>query len=253
MDLRPGKPCDRIGLVLGSQGAVVRWMRALPHGYVSSAVETVRALRARPVVKLSFVFLVLTATRSGKDRGPCGRRWAGTTVRGPSEARIRGSSRENRGPLCWRTLEILEEARTLGRGCPFVFPGARASRMASAARSELLKELGATAVAHGFRSSFRDWAAKETDHCRKVVEAAYLAQTCSGGGSRTTGPRIWPGRTETRKPGRFAEALARDPLLVMSRPSATLTVAVRQEDAALPANPQPPTPRCGGTMPPECS
>ena len=28
------------------------------------------------------------------------------------------------------------------------------------------------AVAHGFRSSFRDWAAEETDHPREVIEAA---------------------------------------------------------------------------------
>ncbi len=32
------------------------------------------------------------------------------------------------------------------------------------------------AVAHGFRSSFRDWAAEETNHPREVVEAA-LAHT----------------------------------------------------------------------------
>ena len=28
------------------------------------------------------------------------------------------------------------------------------------------------AEAHGFRSSFRDWAAEETDHPREVIEAA---------------------------------------------------------------------------------
>ena len=28
------------------------------------------------------------------------------------------------------------------------------------------------AVPHGFRSSFRDWAAEETDHPREVIEAA---------------------------------------------------------------------------------
>ena len=55
--------------MLGSQGDVVRHMRALPHGQVASAIETVRASRARPVVKLAFEFLVLTATRSGEVRG----------------------------------------------------------------------------------------------------------------------------------------------------------------------------------------
>ena len=69
MGLRPDNPCDRIGPVLGSQGGVVRHMRALPHGQVSAAIETVRRSNARPVVKLAFEFLVLTATRSGEVRG----------------------------------------------------------------------------------------------------------------------------------------------------------------------------------------
>ena len=31
---------------------------------------------------------------------------------------------------------------------------------------------GVLTVPHGFRSSFRDWAAEETDHPREVIEAA---------------------------------------------------------------------------------
>ena len=38
-----------------------------------------------------------------------------------------------------------------------------------------LRRQRVAAVVHGFRSSFRDWAAEETDHPREVVEAA-LAQ-----------------------------------------------------------------------------
>ena len=34
------------------------------------------------------------------------------------------------------------------------------------------RELGIAAVPHGFRSSFRNWEAEETDHPREVVEAA---------------------------------------------------------------------------------
>ena len=36
----------------------------------------------------------------------------------------------------------------------------------------LLERCGIAAVPHGFRSSFRDWAAEETDHPREVIEAA---------------------------------------------------------------------------------
>ena len=42
--------------------------------------------------------------------------------------------------------------------------------------SKLIKELGIAAVPHGFRSSFRDWAAERTNTPREVVEAA-LAHT----------------------------------------------------------------------------
>ena len=38
--------------------------------------------------------------------------------------------------------------------------------------SQLLWALEINAVPHGFRSSFRDWAAEETDHPREVAEAA---------------------------------------------------------------------------------
>ena len=36
----------------------------------------------------------------------------------------------------------------------------------------LLRQLGIAVVPHGFRSTFRDWAAEETDHPREVIEAA---------------------------------------------------------------------------------
>ncbi len=172
MDLRPDNPCDRIGPVLGTQGGRVRHMRALPHREVASAIETVRASNARPVVKLAFELLVLTAVRSGEVRGavwPEIDRDEGVwTIPAP---RTKGN-REHRVPLCRRASEILEEARMLGRGSPLVFPGVRGKPFASTALSELLGELKIAAVPHGFRSSFRDWAAEDTDHPREVAEAA---------------------------------------------------------------------------------
>ncbi len=176
MDLRPDNPCDRIGPVLGAQGGLVRHMRALPHGEVASAIETVRASNARPVVKLAFELLVLTAVRSGEVRGAV---WTeinrDTGVWTIPALRTKGN-REHRVPLCGRALEILEEARMLGRGSPLVFPGVRGKPFASTALSELLGELKIAAVPHGFRSSFRDWAAEETDHPREVAEAALAHQ-----------------------------------------------------------------------------
>ena len=172
MDLRPDNPCDRIGPVLGVQGDRVRHMRALPHGEVASAIETVRASRARPVVKLAFELLALTATRSGEVRGALWReidRDEGAWIISAPRTK---AAREQRVPLCRRVLDILDEARALGRGSPLVFPSVGGKPLGSTALSELLRELGIAAVPHGFRSSFRDWAAEETDHPREVVEAA---------------------------------------------------------------------------------
>ena len=52
MDLRADNPCDRIVPLLSAEENVVRHMRALPHGEVASASETVRRSYAQLVVKL---------------------------------------------------------------------------------------------------------------------------------------------------------------------------------------------------------
>ena len=69
MGYRPDNPAgDALGQALGRQQAVVQHMQALPHGAVADALATVRASSARPVVKLIFEFVVLTAARSGEVR-----------------------------------------------------------------------------------------------------------------------------------------------------------------------------------------
>ena len=85
--------------------------------------------------------------------------------------RTRGNL-EHRVPLIRRALEILEEAWALGGGGPLVFPSVHGNPVGSTAIAGLLRALKIAAVPHGFRSSFRDWAAEETDHPREVVEAA---------------------------------------------------------------------------------
>ena len=86
------------------------------------------------------------------------------------------AKREHRVPLCRRALEVLGAARALGPRAGLAFPTARGRQLKDMALSGLLKDLEIAAVPHGFRSSFRDWAAEETDHPREVVEAA-LAHT----------------------------------------------------------------------------
>ena len=145
---------------------------ALPHRDVVAAIETVRAGFAQPAVKLAFEFLVLTAARSGEVRGA---RWAeiDTTdhVWTLSAHRMK-AKREHRVPLCGRALEILAVARALGAGNPLVFPTRSGSPISASTLFKTLQDLRIEAVPHGFRSSFRDWAAQKIDHPREVIEAA---------------------------------------------------------------------------------
>ncbi|WP_423929058.1 tyrosine-type recombinase/integrase [Candidatus Palauibacter sp.] len=172
MGLRPDNPCDRIGPVLGAQADRTQHLAALPHGEVASAIETVRASNGRAAVKLAFEFLVLTATRSNEVRGAV---WTEIDLAEgvwTIPARRTKGNREHRVPLSGRALEILEETRRLGRGGPIIFPGVRGAPLGRTAIWHLLKVARIEAVPHGFRSSFRDWAAEETDHPREVAEAA---------------------------------------------------------------------------------
>ena len=53
-----------------------------------------------------------------------------------------------------------------------VFPSERGRALDGAAIVKLVRDLGIGAVPHGFRSSFRDWAAECTDAPREVCELA---------------------------------------------------------------------------------
>ena len=172
MELRPDNPCDRVGRVLGPQNDVVRHMKALPHREVAAALGTVRASDSLPVVKLAFEFLVLTAARWGEVR------WAVWPEMDHREgvwtvpAKRMKANRKHRVPLSGRALEILDEAQRLDEESSIVFARGHGRELAEKQVRQMLERLGIAAVPHGFRSSFRDWAAEETDHPREVVEAA---------------------------------------------------------------------------------
>ena len=174
MEFRLDNPCDRVVPVLGAQHDVVQHMRALPHREVPAAIETIRASNARPVVKLAFEFLVLTAARSGEVRGAVWTEIDRDEGVWTIPATRMKAKREHRVPLCRRAMEILDAAQPLGEGgSPLLFPSVQQGKQLSDMMlSGLLKDLKISAVPHGFRSSFRDWAAEETDHPREVIEAA---------------------------------------------------------------------------------
>jgi integrase len=81
--------------------------------------------------------------------------------------------REHRVPLSARAMEIAGQA-----GADYLFPGVRANTVDAMSMRRLLERLGYgdRASVHGFRSTFRDWAAERTATPREVCEQA-LAHT----------------------------------------------------------------------------
>lgn len=123
-------------------------------------------------------FAILTAGRTGEIIGA---RWEEIDLDAkvwtvPGERMKAG--KEHRVPLSPRALEILEELRDLEDSAGFVFPGRSGgqglSNMAMLAMLRRMKRADLTV--HGFRSSFRDWAAECTTFPNFVVEMA-LAHT----------------------------------------------------------------------------
>ena len=103
-------------------------------------------------------------------------KWTWTRASGPSPAARMNAKRDHRVPLSGRALAILHDVQRLSDGTGVVFPKPRGKPLSDPTLSQLSKELGIAAVPHGFQSSFRDWAAEQTNTPREVVEAA-LAHT----------------------------------------------------------------------------
>ena len=82
------------------------------------------------------------------------------------------NKREHRVPLSARARAVLAEAGSIGSASELVFPSPAGRALSNHDLSRLLHELDIPAVPHGFRSSFRDWAAESTDAPHAVMEAA---------------------------------------------------------------------------------
>ena len=80
---------------------------------------------------------------------------------------------------------FLAEAADLSDGSKLVFPGMRPGRpLSENTHAKMLRELGFAAVTHGFRSSFRDYAAERTHTPHAVMEAALAHTIQEQGGGR---------------------------------------------------------------------
>ena len=131
-----------------------------------------RGSGAYPATVLAFEFLVLTACRSGEVRGALWKEMDLEAQEWRIPAERMNTHREHRVPLSGRALVVLREAQRLADGSALVFPSARGRPLSEAAISKMVRDLRIGAAPHGFRSSFRDWAAECTDAPREVCELA---------------------------------------------------------------------------------
>lgn len=80
--------------------------------------------------------------------------------------------REHRVPLSDAALQLLLELKALTGGSQYIFPSSRRSDAPIALNTawRALREIDAHITVHGFRSTFRTWAAEETHYAREVCE-----------------------------------------------------------------------------------
>ena len=150
----------------------------LPYDEVSECLATVKANKgATRSSKLALEFLILTAARSSEVRKAVWEEVSLDDAVWTLPAERTKANRERRVPLSPRAVAVLEQAAELSEDGGLVFPGTRPGKpLSENTHSKLLRELGLATFTHGFRSSFRDWAAEQTNAPHAVMEAA-LAHT----------------------------------------------------------------------------
>jgi integrase len=152
---------------------------ALPYAEAGGFIAELRQQGGTAARALEFT--ILTATRSGEALKA---RWSEINLAQKTwtipASRMKGT-KEHRVPLPGPAVAILKEQARLQPSkiaaddpSAFVFPGARRKRpLSDMAMLKLLERMGHHDITvHGFRSTFRDWAAERTNFPNHVVEVA---------------------------------------------------------------------------------
>jgi len=144
---------------------------AMPYGEIGAFMER---LRTQPgIAARALEFLVLTAARTAEVIGARPEEFDLNKGVWIVPAERMKSGRPHRVPLSGRALAIVEKQKE-GK---HIFPGTRGKNpLSNMAMLKLLERMGIDATVHGFRSTFRDWAAECTHYSREVCEMA-LAHT----------------------------------------------------------------------------
>lgn len=149
----------------------VRHHPALPYGEIGDFVAELR--KREGVAPRALEFLILNASRTSEVIEG---RWSEIDLKAAIwtiAAERMKSGREHRVPLSKRAIAILE-ALPRDKRSEFIFVGDR--RGSPLSNMAMLKQLArmkrSDITVHGFRSTFRDWCAEQTNFPREVAEMA---------------------------------------------------------------------------------
>lgn len=130
--------------------------------------------------RLALVFTILTAARSGEVRSA---QWEHIDFdrrlwNRPAELMKTGVAHSV--TLCDAAIEVLQRSKALYDGKGHVFPGVRReSALNDMTLTKILRTAGRSETVHGFRSTFRDWAAERMPSIPGHVAEAALSHTVS--------------------------------------------------------------------------
>ena len=143
-------------------------MAAMPYAEVRAFVARLRAEQG--VSGRALEFLILTAARAGEVRGAVWSEFDLSHAVWEIPNHRMKAGKAHRVPLSSRCIEIL---RALPRQDDLVFPGRAGGMMADSNLAYCLRKLGhGDVTVHGFRSSFRTWAAERTSFPHEIAELA---------------------------------------------------------------------------------
>ena len=149
---------------------------AMPYGEIPTYV-TDQLGRADSPARLGLLFTILTAARSGETRHA---EWSQIDREAKvwhRPADIMKAGEPHTVALNNAALEVLDRAAAAFGTDGVIFPNGFGKPLTDAAMSKLFRDSGRSETVHGFRSSFRDWAAERMPMIPAMVAEMALAHS----------------------------------------------------------------------------
>ena len=155
----------------------VKHHAAVPYKQIATFIIKLRGRKGSSA--LAMEFMILTAARTGEVRGARWQEIDFTTKVWTIPADRMKAGKEHRVPICKRALEILNSIISNRKPDEFVFPGWKTGTgLSDGAMLALIRKMDfGPYTPHGFRSSFRDWAAEEAHQFSNETIELALAHT----------------------------------------------------------------------------